>query len=182
MHHTSSRLAWAIGIAVLSAALAAPAAAQESKSAGGAKALATLLAEKKLDAFAMRDPSAPDVFIAALAFPSQLIVISAKYTAPPLLNEKLARREFRDVYVDLNSASVLESRTIVTDLNADGLRAKKAKRDDPIDSREVGGKSFLFDGNWREDKMSEAEYMKAFTDTDELYARLVTALVDEAKK
>lgn len=171
-----------IGGVVLSALLAAPAVAQESKSAAGAKELGQLLAAKKLDAIAVRDPDDAETFIAALAFPTQLIVISAKYAAPPLLNEKLARAEYRDVYIDLNSASVPESRMIVTDLGVDGLRAKKAKRDDPFDMRDAAGKPFAFDGNWREDKMSEADYMKIFAETDEHYSRMVAALLSEAKK
>ncbi len=170
------------GGVMMTALMAAPTLAQEGKSAAGAKELAQVLAAKKLDAIAVRDPNAPDTFIAALAFPSQLIVISAKYAAPPLLNERLARREYRDVYIELNSASLLDSRMIVTDLNADGLRAKKAKREDPLDSREAAGKAFNFDGNWREDKMSEADYMKIFAETDEHYTRILSALLGEAKK
>ena len=171
-----------IGGAMMTALLASPALAQESKSAAGAKELAQLLAGKKLDAIAVRDPDAADTFVAALAFPGQLIVVSAKYAAPPLLNEKLARREYRDVYIELNSASVPESRLFVTDLGADGLKAKKNKKEDPFDTREAAGKSFNFDGNWREDKMSEADYMKIFAETDERYARMVSALLGEAKK
>lgn len=162
--------------------LTVPASAQEPKSSASAKALSEALAGKKLDAIAVRAPDSADTFLAALAFPGQLIVISAKYTAPPLLNERLVRREYRDVYIELNSASVLESRLIVTDLGGDGLRAKRAKRDDPFDSRELGGKAFAFDGNWREDKLSEAEYMKVHAETDEQYVRILDALLAEAKK
>lgn len=162
--------------------MAAPALAQDAKSAAGAKELGALLASKKLDSIAVRDPNAPDTFIAALAFPTQMIVVSAKYAAPPLLNEKLARREYRDVYIELNSASVPESRMIVTDLGVDGLRAKKAKKDDPVDMRDAAGKPFMFDGSWREDKISEADYMKVFAETDEHYARMITMLLAEAKK
>ncbi len=170
------------GGVMMAALLATPALAQDSKSAQGARELSQLLSAKKLDAIAVRDPAAADTFIAALAFPGQLIVVSAKYAAPPLLNEKLARREYRDVYIELNSASVPESRIFVTDLGADGLKAKKAKRDDPFDTREAAGKAFAFDGNWREDKMSEADYMKIFAETDEHYTRMVSALLGEAKK
>ena len=35
----------------------------------------------------------------------QLIVVAARYAAPPLLNEKLAQGNYRDVYIELNSAS-----------------------------------------------------------------------------
>ena len=171
-----------VGGVVMAAIMAAPALAQESKSAAGAKELGQLLAAKKLDAMAVRDPDSADTFIAALAFPSQIIVVSAKYAAPPLLNEKLARSEYRDVYIELNSASVPESRMIVTDLGVDGLKAKKAKRDDPFDMRDAAGKPFAFDGNWREDKMSEADYMKIFAETDERYTRMIAALLGAAKK
>jgi len=171
-----------VGGVMLTALMAAPALAQESKSAAGAKELGQLLAAKKLDAIAVRDPNAADTFIAALAFPTQIIVVSAKYTAPPLLNEKLARGEYRDVYIELNSASVPESRMIVTDLGVDGLKAKKSKKDDPFDMRDAAGKPFAFDGNWREDKMSEADYMKVFNETDEHYTRMVAALLGQVKK
>lgn len=159
-----------------------PAAAQDAKSSPGARELAQLMADKKLDAVAVRSPDEADVFVAALFFPGQLIVVSAKYPAPPLLNEKLAQNNHRDVYIELNSASVPESRVIITDLGADGLRAKKAKRDDPFDSRDLGGKTLAFDGNWREDKMSEEEYMKAYSESDEQYARMLSLLVAAAKK
>lgn len=171
-----------VGGVVLTALMAAPALAQESKSAAGAKELGQLLAAKKLDSIAVRDPNAADTFIAALAFPTQIIVVSAKYAAPPLLNEKLARGEYRDVYIELNSASVPESRMIVTDLGVDGLKFKKTKKDDPFDMRDAAGKPFAFDGNWREDKMSEADYMKVFNETDEHYTRMVSALLGQVKK
>lgn len=164
------------------AATAQPAGAQEPKSAAGARELLKVLGEKKMDAVAVRAPDSTDTFLAALVFPAQIIVVSAKYAAPPLLNEKLARREYRDVYVELNSASVLETRHIFTDLGADGLRAKRARRDDPFDSRELAGKAFNLDGNWREDKMSEADYMKLHAETDAQYAQILTALLGEAKK
>lgn len=164
------------------AATAQPALAQEPKSAAAAKELAQLLAGKKMDAVAVRAPDSPDTFLAALVFPAQLIVVSAKYPAPPLLNEKLARREYRDVYIELNSASVLDSRFFITDIGADGLRPKRAKKDEPFDVRDAAGKPFNFDGNWREDKMSEADYMKVHAETDDRYAQILAALLGEAKK
>ena len=39
-----------------------------------------------------------------------------------------------------------------------------------------------FDGNWREDKMSEADYMKAHAEGDAAYARAIQALIEELKK
>ena len=39
-----------------------------------------------------------------------------------------------------------------------------------------------FDGSWREDKMSEADYMKAHAEADAAYAKAIQALIDEIKK
>jgi hypothetical protein len=164
-------------------ALMAPMAwAQDGKSTAGAKELAQVLAEKKLDAIAAKDPSSPNGFVAALHFPGQLMVMSATYPAPALLNERLARREYRDVYIEINSASPVDSRMFVTDIGADGLRAKRIKRDDPFDVRHKAGTALNFDGNWRAQKLSEADYMKAFAEADDRYAQAVALLLAEAKK
>src|SRR5438128_1953396 len=108
----------------LCAAFATAAAAQEPKSAPLAKELLQLLAAKKLDSIAARMPDDREQFVGALAFPGQLMVIWAKTTAPAVVNEKLIRKEYKEVYIDLNSASILDTRHFVTDLGPDGLRAK----------------------------------------------------------
>lgn len=160
---------------------AAHAAAQESKSAPAARELAQLMQAQKLDSLAARRPAGPDQFVAALAFPGQLLVVWANYSAPALLNEKITQRNFRDVYIDLNSASIADTKVLITDLGADGL---KARRDDdqPFDSQESAGKTFQFDGNWREDKISEEEYMKVFTTADEAYTQALAVLLAVVKQ
>ena len=165
-------------------AIAAPAVtfAQEPASAGPAKELAQLLTSKKLDSIAARMPDNREEFVGALSFPGQLMVVWARTTAPAVVNEKLIRKEYREVYLDLNSASVVESRHFVTDLGPDGLRAKPASKAGPADSLDRGAKSMRFDGNWREDKMSEADYMKAHAEGDAAYAKAIQALLDEVKK
>lgn len=155
--------------------------AQESKSSSLATELVTLLKEKKLDSIAARSPAAADQFVAALYFPGQLLVISARHASPPILNEKLARNEYRDVYIDLNAASISESKVLITDLGADGLKAKRLANQ-PFDAEDAHGKGIRFDGNWREDKMSEQDYMKAFTQADESYATALQVLIGALKK
>ena len=156
--------------------------AQESKSAAPAKELAQLLTERKLDSMAARMPDNREEFVGALNFPGQLMVVWARTTAPAVVNEKLIRKDYREVYMDLNSASVIESRHFVTDLGPDGLKARPATKQGPSDSHDLGAKSMRFDGNWREDKMSEADYMKAYSEADAAYARAIQALIDEVKK
>ena len=158
------------------------AAAQEPQSAGPAKELAQLLAAKKIDSIAARMPDSREEFVGALAFPGQLMVIWAKTTAPAVLNEKLISKQYREVYIDLNSASILETRHFVTDLGPDGLRAKPQQKLGPSDSHDFGAKTLRFDGNWRASKMKEDEYMKAHAEADTAYAKAIQALIEEIKK
>ena len=177
----SSPTAWILS-AAFCASFVSGAAAQEPKSAAPAKELSQLLADKKLDSIAARMPDSLEEFVGALAFPGQLMVVWAKTTAPSVVNEKLMRKDYKEVYVDLNAASVVETRHFVTDLGPDGLRARPQQKQGPADSHDQGAKSMRFDGNWREDKMSEADYMKAHAEADAAYARAIQALIDEIKK
>jgi hypothetical protein len=183
MTHLGARAILSLAMAALAmvAFPSLPLYAQDSKSAALAKELTDLLQARKLDSVAARLPPATDQFAAALYFPGNLIVVSARTSAPAVLNEKLISRQFRDVYIDLNSASIPESRVMITDGGADGLRPNR-EPNQPFDTHDAGGKSVRFDGNWREDRMSEKDYMAAFAKADELYIAVLTALVSELKK
>jgi hypothetical protein len=174
-----TRLILAAGLSV---AFVTAAAAQEPKSTAPVKELAQLLAAKKLDSIAARMPDSREEFVGALAFPGSLMVVWARTTAPAVVNEKLIRKEYKEVYLDLNSASILESRHFVTDLGPDGLRFKPEQKLGPADTHDLAGKSMRFDGNWKEDKMSEADYTKAHAEADAGYAKAVQALIEEIKK
>jgi hypothetical protein len=182
MHTLAARITRSLAaMALLASAVVAPAHAQESKSAALAKELTDILQQRKLDSVAARHPDGADQFVAALYFPGQLLIVRARTTAPAVVNEKLVRREFRDVYIDLNSASIPESRVMISDGGADGLRARR-EPNQPFDTHDAGGKSVRFDGNWREDRMSEKDYMAAFASADEAYISALTALITELKK
>lgn len=171
-----------IGLLML-VVMSTAAAAQESKSAALAKGLTTLLDGAKLTAIAAKDPSDPDAFVAAMYFSgSQILLVSAKYTPAVLLNEKLAKKDYQEIYIDLNSASVASSRIFIEDLGADGL-----KMDHPegvaFDSIDRGGKRTVFDADWKKDqKLTDEQYAKLFGDADALYSRLLQALINQAKK
>jgi hypothetical protein len=171
-------IAAALWCAVL---LPAPGYAQESRSAASAKQLVQLLQEKKFDSIAAPHPGAPDVFVAALDFPEQLLVVWARYAAPALLTEKISKGEYRDVYIDLNSASVPESRVLITDVGADGLNARREEKQ-PFDQQDAAGKNIRFDGNWYDQKMSEEDYMKVYVEADRAYAEALDALIAQVKK
>jgi hypothetical protein len=175
---------WVGSLLVLLSVLVLPpvAVAQDSKSAALAQELTALLDKNKLEAIAAKDPSAPDLYVAALYFPgSQLLVASARYSVPPILNEKLAKKDYRDIYTDLNSASVPGTLVLVMDMGADGLKPKQDET--RIDTCDANAKSLVLDGDWKKQQMaSEADYNKAFADADARYAKMLAALIAQAKK
>ncbi len=167
---------------VLAAVLLAPTYgfAQESKSTALATELSQLLDTMKLDSVAA--PAGADQYVGALYFPgSQLLVVSGKYSSPARMNDLLGKKAYKDVYLDLSSASEQQSKMFIMDLGANGLRFKR-EDNQPFDTVDVAGKSHTFDGDWGRAKISEAEYRKAFTTTDEQYSQMLQALIAALKK
>lgn len=153
-----------------------------SKSAPLAKELVAALEAKRLDSIAAKDPSAADVYVGALYMSGvQLLIVSGSYKEPILLDTRLLKKEYRDVYIDLNGASPVASRILIEDLGADGLKAKREKNA-PVDTVDLMGKRTLFDSEWKKQKMSEDDYLKTFATADERYAQVLTALLSEVKK
>ncbi len=182
-------LGWALCMALAlggSAAVAEAGAAQNppSKSATLAHDLAQQLDQAKLEHIAARDPEDPTRFIGAMYFPGlQLVTVSGKYSVPVLLNEKLLNHNYKEVYIDLSSASDRASRITVEDLRADGLATSRAKDSSgPADAFEQGATRVVFDFDWRKQKLTEDDYMKKIVAADEQYAKLLTALLAEARK
>jgi len=174
------RVAYGSLAAFIALSFAAPASAQESKSAPLAKQLAAALDAAKLDSIAAKDPATPDVFVAALYFPGmQLLTVSGKYSVPQLLFERLIKKEYRDIYLDLNGAGT--EKTFIEDPGADGIKAKR-ENNQPFDQAEMAGKRARFDGEWKAQKMSEQDYQKAFSAADERYTQILTALLAQLKK
>jgi hypothetical protein len=167
-------------VAVLTLACPAWTAAQDSKSAVLAKELAAALDAAKLDAIAAQDPADPETYSGALYFPGfELLVMSGKYASPPLIDGRLARKEYKDIYLELNGT--VTSKVFIEDMGLDGLHAKRVENH-PFDSVELGDTRTAFDGDWKKQKMSEDDYMKAFSVADARYAQILTALLAELKK
>ena len=154
--------------------------AQESKSAPLAQQLAERMGQGQLQSVAAGDSAGEGRFVAALYFPGQLLVVSAEYEAPIYVEQKLTAQQYRDVYIDLNSASIPESKIFITDSNADGLQAKQGQDAAP-DSFDGGGRQLRLDGNWGGQGMSEADYMQAFEDADSQYSRMLQDLLNEIR-
>jgi hypothetical protein len=176
--HTSVRF---VMTALILAALPWTAAAQVSKSAAIAKELVQVMEAKKLDSIAAKTPGGEGQYAAALYFPNvQLLVISGRYSAPQLMEPKLAGKQYRDTYMELSGTVSADSKIFVQDMGEPGLSAKK--QENMYDTWTRAGKIVMFDGENEKQKLSDAEYAKAFTDADEEYARILGALLAEAKK
>jgi hypothetical protein len=166
---------------VLSLCLPVTAAAQVSKSAGVAKELIQVLTEKKLDSIAAKVPTGDGNFAAALYFPNvQLLVIAGNYSAPQLMEPRLAGKQYRDTYMELSGTIAPNSKIFVQDMGEPGLSQRK--QDNMYDTWNQGGKIVMFDGEPDKQKMSDAEYQKTFAAADEEYAKILGALLVEAKK
>jgi hypothetical protein len=170
----------AAGVACAAALTDLSAKPQESKSAPLAKELVIVLDTAKLDSIAAADPATPGEFVAAIYIPgTQLLVVSAKYSVPTLLVDKLNSGDFRGVYMDLHAAGVPGSRVFVQDVEADGLISRSSGA---ADSWDEGDKSVTFDGAWRKAKMTEEGYTKVFAEADARYTKMLAALLAQAKQ
>ena len=171
-----------IGLLVI-VVMSSPAYAQDAKSVALAKELSRLMDANKLSAIAARDATEPEFYVAAMYFSgSQMLVVGARYSPAVLIDGKLLKREYQDVYIDLNSAAKAGTKVFMEDAGADGLRPDH-ETNKGADSLEQNGKYTKFDDDWKKDqKISDADYQKAFADADKLYCRLLTALIVEARK
>ena len=152
-------------------------AAHEPTSRDAAGALISAMTARQLDAVATPDPSEPGRFIAALHIKgSQLLVISARYSAPALLDAAIAAGKFRDVYVDLNAGGERDARFFVIDLGADGLR-DDSKPGQPFDMtwRDAVTQT-TYNGEWNTQHLTQAEYRRRFTADETQYLRLLDLL------
>ena len=152
----------AVVVALAAMVAAGQVQAQESESAPLAAELADLLGTAQLDAIAAKDSADEDRFVAALSFPGSLLVVSARYEVPLYVEQKIADGQYREVYIDLNAASIPQTKVLITDTGADGLSGG----DDSADMVDTGSGPARYDGD---------------ADADAQYARMLRALIAEAR-
>jgi hypothetical protein len=170
------------GIALAAILLLAPAAAsaQDSRSATSVIELVKLLDSMKLESFAVKGAS-PNEYVGALYFPgSQLLVVSAKFETPWRADSLLEMKNYRDLYIELNSASQPQTKVFVSDLSANGLLPKK--NGNLYDTADIAGKTYNFDGDWKKAKITEDDYTKAYSAAEQQYQQMIQALLAGLKK
>ena len=158
------------------AAPAAPDAAPRSPAL--AAELTGLLATNGLDAIAVADVEHADRFIAAFTIPGvQLLVVDAKPPAATLLQQRIAAKQYRDVYTELQRPESTEGRIFVYDFHADGLTSEGG---DVL--YESGAVRTIFNGNPAAQKLNDAAYRQRVSQTDEQYSRMLSVLIDALKR
>ena len=180
MLQTISRIAATATVAAALYVSPVPAAAsQDSKSGPLARELALALEAAKADSIGAHDPETGG-FVAAIYVPgTQLLVVGGKFQTPDIGTYRLSKREFRELYMDLNGGSDPASRIFASDILADGL-VLKPTNNAPADVFESGSSKHEFLGA-KKAKLKEADYQKAYSEADAKYARVLALLIAQAK-
>jgi hypothetical protein len=166
-----------IGLA-LTVGLVTDASGQTSLSATPAERLSRLLQERKLQHVAAVDPKERGRYVAAMRVgDSMVLLVTARYSAPVLLNERLFRGDHAGAYLELNGAADKDGKLFVQDLGAPGLHASR-EADKAFDIvYEAGAQRTAFDGDWKAQGMSKEDYLGAFREADGRYAHALEALL-----
>jgi hypothetical protein len=142
-----------------------------------ARELTGILTERHLDAIAAKDPASDGRFVAALFFPgSQLLVVAAKYASPPLLDQSLREKAYRDVYLALQQSAEADSKFFVQDIGADGLRHDDKQAVDVVYDKIVNQTTFDGDPNHK-----ARDYQKKLSEADARYSRLLQILLNASR-
>ena len=175
MRNTPSPLIVLSTVLLLGSGTASPH-AQASRSADAARDLVGALEQLRLDAIAAVDPAEPGTFIAALYIPGgQLLVVSARHPSVEAVAYRIAARQYRETYLDLQATPTLQKKFFVQDAGADGILSAVSGSEDVDVLYEDGVRQTLFNGA-RAQHLTSAEYDAKLAESDTRYARLLTLL------
>jgi hypothetical protein len=140
------------------------------------KQLTSTLAARGLEAVAAQDPHEPDRFIAAHLFPGpQLLIVSARHTTPSLLSQRLAHKQYRDIYLDLSIVTHSTGSWFLQDMQADGLCSSREQMADLLYEGTTSPR--MFDADWKKHGLSGTEYERMLSEADQRYSRLLDILI-----
>ncbi len=157
-------------------------AAQDRASVAATKNLISGLNQAGLDSIAAVDPTEPGAFVAALHIKGgQLLVVRARHPSVDALSARLAARQFRDIYIDLQATPTPPGKVFVMDSGADGLPDDADQPANVDVLYEDGTRQVMFNGA-RGQKLSGDEYRQRLQEADSKYARLLNVLTDALEK
>jgi hypothetical protein len=152
-------------------------AAQDGPSFTATQHLVSALNEAGLDSIASIDPTEPGAFVAALHIKGgQLLVVRAQHPSVEALSVRLAARQFRDIYMDLQATPTPQGKVFVMDSGADGLPSDSEQPSKVDILYEDGTRQVMFNGA-RAQKLSANDYRHQLQDADAKYTRLLNVLV-----
>ena len=152
-------------------------AAQDGASVTAARSLISALNEAGLESIATIDPTEPGAFVAALHIKGgQLLVVRARHPSVEALSARLAARQFRDVYIDLQATPTLQGKMFIMDSGADGLPSDSEQPSKADVAYEDGTRQIMFNGA-RAQKLSADAYRQQLRDADAKYTRLLNVLI-----
>jgi hypothetical protein len=153
-------------------------AVQDGASVPATQNLISALNEAGLDSIASIDPTEPGAFVAALHIKGgQLLVVRARHPSIDALSARLAARQFRDVYLDLQATPTPQGKVFVMDSGADGLASDSGQPSKVDVVYEDGTRQMMFNGA-RAQKLSVDDYRQQVQDADAKYTRLVNVLIE----
>jgi len=157
--------------------------AQAFASADAARGLVSLLDRYRLDAIATVDPEEPGTFVAALYIPGgQLLVVHARHPSVDGIRQRLAARQYREVYLDLQGTPTREGKVFVQDARADGILSAVPGSGDVDVLYEDGQRQTLFNGDVITQHLTAAEYDAKLATADARYARMLTLLTSAVRE
>ncbi len=160
------------------AASVATAHAAESASAPVAAALVGELQARHLEAIAAPDPNQSGRYVAALAVPGELLVVSAMSPSGGAIAQRIAAGAYRDVYLDLQGTPTPAGKFFVQDAGADGIHDGKDGVVDVV--YEDGTRQILFDRTLAK-QLKGSAYDQALSAADARYERALMALLDAVR-
>ena len=138
--------------------------------------LAAQLEAHTLDALAAESPNDAGRFVAAIYRGGHILAISAVHPAPAFVRREIAAGNHRHVYSILSTSANLEGRLFVEDFGELGLRLKRGSTG-PVDAtRRDSARPTMFNGDWRAQELSEAEYHQRFAIDEVEYAEMLHVL------
>lgn len=141
-----------------------------------AREVARLANEASLEAFAAPDSATPGRFIAMLRIPGQLLVVSAMHPSPATIDGRIRYSLYRDVYLDLQGTPTAQGKFFVQDAGEDGV-INAARNSGTIDIvYRDAATTFIFNGDARGQKLSNADYDAALAKADADYAHMLVML------
>lgn len=133
--------------------------AQSFASTDAVRGLTRALEHRGLDAIATADPAEPGTFVAALYIPGgQLLVVSARDPSVDGVAHRIALRQYREVYLNLQGTPTLEGKFFVQDADADGILSALAGTGSVDVLYEDSARRIMFNGEIQAQHLTPAEY------------------------